>query len=151
MNSLTREVKKLWNMDICYVLCMGLLLFNSLQVFLHQFLQVVFQWSLSDNKSTLVSRTLLSILADFNCAVVLIVTILPLISSSPSLFSRPLETIPRAPTTIGITSSLCSFREPFPGHHLQLVSPSSLCSFGDHSRSSNYNWYHHHLHALQLF
>ena len=46
-----------------------------------------------------VSRTLLSILADLNKAVVRIISILPPISHSPS----HLETVPSAPITIGIT------------------------------------------------
>ena len=43
------------------------------------------------------------ILADFNRAVVWIVSILPLISNSLWLFSRPFGTVPRAPITIGTT------------------------------------------------
>ena len=52
----------------------------------------------SDNKSQ-VSRILLSILADTNSAVVWMVLILPLISTS----LKHLRIISRAPTTIGIT------------------------------------------------
>ena len=59
--------------------------------------------SLSDSKFSLVFETLLIILADLNNVVVQMIFILPLISCSPSLFSRPLRTIPNAPTTIGIT------------------------------------------------
>ena len=47
------------------------------------------------------SRSLLSILADFSSAVVSMVSIL-LISCSPSLFYRPLRTVPKAPDTIVI-------------------------------------------------
>ena len=53
--------------------------------------------------SLLRSPELLSILAVLNCAVVWMISILLLVSSSPSLFSRPLRTIPRTPTTISIT------------------------------------------------
>ena len=64
---------------------------------------MVFHWSQSDSKSPQVSRTLLSILADLNNAVVWMVSTRPLISK----FSRPsthaLVIVPRAPITIGIT------------------------------------------------
>ena len=58
---------------------------------------------LSDSKSPQVSKTLLSILADFNNAVVLIVFICPPISKSFSPCTYPLMTVPSAPITIGIT------------------------------------------------
>ena len=64
---------------------------------------MVFHWSLRGSKSSQISRTLLSILANFRCAAVWIVSILPLISSSPRRFSRLFGTISRASTTIGIT------------------------------------------------
>ena len=63
---------------------------------------MVFHWSLSDSKSQ-VSRTLLSIMADLNNAVIWIVPTSPVISKS----SRPLNilvTVTRAPIT-GTTSS----------------------------------------------
>ena len=53
-------------------------------------------------KSLQVSRTLNSILADLNDAVVLLVSTRPVFSKSSSPSSNPLVTIPRAPTTIGI-------------------------------------------------
>ena len=56
----------------------------------------------NDSKSPQVYRTLLSILADFNTAVVWMVLILLLIINFPTLFSRPLETVSSAPTTIAI-------------------------------------------------
>ena len=63
---------------------------------------MVFHWSLSDSKSPHVSRTLLSILAVLNNAVVWMVsTHLPL-SNSSSPFNNPLVTVPNAPITIGI-------------------------------------------------
>ena len=49
--------------------------------------------------SLLRSPGLLNILADFNGCVIWMVLILSLITSSPNLFSRPLETVLRAPTT----------------------------------------------------
>ena len=49
----------------------------------------------NDSKSPQVYRTLLSILAHLKSAVVWMISILSLIFSSTSLFSRPLEAIPR--------------------------------------------------------
>ena len=63
---------------------------------------MVFHWSLSDSKSPQVSRTLLSILAVFNDAVVWMVSTHPPTSKSSSSFSNPLVTVPNAPITIGI-------------------------------------------------
>ena len=61
---------------------------------------MVFHWSLRDNKSPQVSRTLLSILADFSNTVVYIVFTRP---SSLVIFTNPVMTVPRAQTTSGIT------------------------------------------------
>ena len=69
---------------------------------------IIFQSSLSDDKSALVCRTLLSILADLNSAVVWMVSIIPLISNTPTIFSKTLRTVPRAPTT-GITVTFLRF------------------------------------------
>ena len=63
---------------------------------------MVFPWSLSDNKSSQVSRTLLSILSVLNNAVVWIVSTRPPTSKSSSPFNNPLVTVPKAPITIGI-------------------------------------------------
>ena len=63
---------------------------------------MVFHWSLSDNKSPLVSCTLLSILVNTRF-VVWIISFLSQIFYSSSLFSRFSESVPSAPTTIGIT------------------------------------------------
>ena len=65
------------------------------------FNQEILYWNLSDNKSPQVSRTFLSIRADLNNSVVWVASILPLISSFPSLFSRP-------PTTVESPSPSCS-------------------------------------------
>ena len=59
-------------------------------------------WGLSDIKSPQVSRTLLSILADLNNAVVWMVSTCPLISKSFSTCTYPLVTVPKTPITIGI-------------------------------------------------
>ena len=64
---------------------------------------MVFHWRLSDSKSPQVSRTLLSILAVFNCAVVWMVSTRPPTSKSSRPFNNPLVTVPKAPITIGIT------------------------------------------------
>ena len=63
---------------------------------------MVFHWRLSDSKSPQVSRTLLSILAVFNNAVVWMVFIQPPTSKSPRSFNNPLVTVPKVPITIGI-------------------------------------------------
>ena len=60
--------------------------------------------SLSD-KSLQVSRSLLSILADFNNAVVWMVSTRPVISKSSSSCTNPLVTVPRAPITIDIIAT----------------------------------------------
>ena len=64
--------------------------------FSHQLTLMVFYWSLSDSKSTQVSRTLLRILVDFDNPVVLVVS------------TRPLGIVPSAPKTIGITVTFMS-------------------------------------------
>ena len=63
---------------------------------------MVFHWSLSDSKSPQVSRTLLSILAVLNNAVVWMVSTRTPTSKSSSPFDNPLVTVPKAPITIGI-------------------------------------------------
>ena len=64
---------------------------------------MVFHWSLSNSKSPQVSKTLLSILADRNNAVVWVVSTRPVISKFSCPCTNPLVTVPRAPITIGIT------------------------------------------------
>ena len=63
---------------------------------------MVFHWGLSDSKSPQVSRTLLSILAVLNNAVVWMVSTQPPTSESSSLFNNPLVTVSKAPIPIGI-------------------------------------------------
>ena len=63
---------------------------------------MAFHWSLSNNNSLQVSRTLLSILAVLNNAVVWIVSTRQPTSESSSPFINPLVTVPKAPITIGI-------------------------------------------------
>ena len=73
---------------------------------------MVFHWSLCDNKSPQISRTLLSILALLNNAVVWMVSTRPPPSKSSSSFSNPLVTVPNAPITIGIIVT-CMFHSFF--------------------------------------
>ena len=61
---------------------------------------MVFHWSLSNSKSPQVSRTLLSIPAVLNNAVVWMVTTRPPTSKSSNPFNNPLVTEPKAPIPI---------------------------------------------------
>ena len=63
---------------------------------------MVFHWSLSDSKSPQVFRTLLSILAILNNALVWTISTRPVIFKSSSLCNNPFVTVPRAPITIGV-------------------------------------------------
>ena len=63
---------------------------------------MVFLWKLSDSKSPQVFRTLLSIQAVFNNAVVWIVSTRLPTSKSPIPFNNPLVTVPKASITIDI-------------------------------------------------
>ena len=90
---------------------------------------MVFHRSLSDSKSPQVSRTLLSILAVLNNAVVLIVSTRPPTSKSSSPFSNPLVTVPNAPITIGIIVT-CMFHSFF-----NSLARSRYLSFFSHSFS----------------
>ena len=64
---------------------------------------MVFHWSLSDSKSPQVSRTLLSILADLNNAVVWMVSTRPSIFKSSNSYTKPWVNVQSASITIGIT------------------------------------------------
>ena len=90
---------------------------------------MVFHWSLSDSKSPQVSRTLLSILAVLNNAVVWMVSTRPPTSKSSSPFSYPLVTVPNAPITIGIIVT-CMFHSFF-----NSLARSRYLSFFSHSFS----------------
>ena len=63
---------------------------------------MVFHCGRNNSKFPQVSRSLLSILAVFNIAVVWTVSTRPPTSRSSSPFSNPLVTVPKAPITIGI-------------------------------------------------
>ena len=69
--------------------------------FSHQRKLMVFYRRLSDSKSPQVFRTILSILAIFNNAVVWMVSTWPPTSKSSRPFNNPLVTVPKAPITIG--------------------------------------------------
>ena len=73
---------------------------------------MVFHWSLSDSKSPQVSRTLLSIVAVLNNAVVWMVSTRPPTSKSSSPVSNPLVPVPNAPITNGIIVT-CMFHSFF--------------------------------------
>ena len=62
---------------------------------------MVFHWSLSDRKSPQLSRTLLSILAVLNTAVVWMVSNRPPTFKSSSPFNNPSLTLSKAPIRIG--------------------------------------------------
>ena len=70
--------------------------------FSHQRILIVFHWRLIDSKSPQVSRTLLSILAIFNHAVVWMVSTRPPTSKSSRAFNKPLVTVQKASNTTGI-------------------------------------------------
>ena len=67
---------------------------------------MVFHWSLSDSKSPQVSKTLLSILAFLNNAVVWMISTRPPTSNSSRPFNNPLVTVPKAPITISTIVTL---------------------------------------------
>ena len=90
---------------------------------------MVFHWSLSDSKSPQVSRTLLSILAILNNAVIWMVSTCLPTSKSSSPFCNPLVTVPKAPITIGIIVT-CMFHSFF-----NSLARSRYLSFFSHSFS----------------
>ena len=90
---------------------------------------MVFHWSLSDCKSPQISRTLLSILAVLNNAVVWMVSTRPPTSKSTSPFSNPLVTVSKAPITTGIIDT-CMFHSFF-----NSLARSRYLSFFSHSFS----------------
>ena len=69
---------------------------------------MVFHWRLSDRKSPQVSRTLLSILAVFNNAIVWMVSTRLPTSKSFGPFKNPLLTVQKVPITVGIIVTFMS-------------------------------------------
>ena len=84
---------------------------------------MIVHWSLSDSKSSQVSRTLLSILAVLSNAIFLMVSTRSPTSKSVSPFNYDLFTIPKASITIGIivTFIFHSFFFQFPGKGETLI------------------------------
>ena len=94
-------LKMLWSIINVFITVSFCFIILFLAIFYFFLLTLVgFHWSLNDSKSLQVSRTLQSILSVWR------VSILPLIFISSSLFSKLLESVPRAPTKIGITVTL---------------------------------------------
>ena len=86
-----KEYLKIWLCAYQTTLC---------ESFSHKCKLMVFHWSLNDSKSPQVSRTLNSILADLNNAVVQMISVLhPMISAR----LKPLGTVQSTPIWIGIT------------------------------------------------
>ena len=117
----------------------------------------VFHWSLNDKMSPQVSRTLLSILADLNNAVVWTVSTHPIISKSSCPCTNPLVTVPRAPITIVIIVtfvfhsffnslarsrylSLFSYFLKFYSVDRQVHNPESSLFFGDYCKVWSSSW-----------
>ena len=90
---------------------------------------MVFHWNLSDSKFPQIPRTLLSILAVLNNAIVWMVSTRPPTSKSFSPFSNPLVTVPNAPITIGVIVT-CMFHSFF-----NSLATSRYLSFFSHSFS----------------
>ena len=84
---------------------------------------MVSHWSVSDNKSPQIFRTLLSILADLTNAVVWVVSTRPVISRSSSLCTNPLVTVPIAPITIGIIVTFMLHRFLIPLQKVEVIIP----------------------------
>ena len=66
------------------------------------FFHTSFNWRLGGSKSSHAYTSLFGILSNFNCSAASTLSILPWIPSLSSFFFRLLETVPSAPTTIGI-------------------------------------------------
>ena len=90
---------------------------------------MVSHWSLSDSKSSQVTRTLRSIMVDLKNAVVWMVSTGPLISKSSSPIINPLVTVPIAPITIGITVTFMFYIFQFSSKVLVLISLFTFFQF----------------------
>ena len=76
----------------------------------HRCKLMFFHWRMSDSKSPLVFRNLLSILPDLDSSIVWMVLNVPLIYNFSNIFPRLWETFPSIPVTIGITLALLLHR-----------------------------------------
>ena len=117
---------------------------------------MVFHWSLSDSKFPQVSRTLLSIVAVLNNAVVLMVSKHPPTSKSSSPFNNPLVTVLKAPITIGIivTLMLHSFFNSLAGsRYLSFFSHSFsfIMWSAETAKSTNHYYYYYYYHRIEKF
>ena len=98
-----------------------------LRVFLRQHFLLFFHWGLSDSKSHQVSRTLLSILVDFNNTLVWMVFIRPPISKFSRPFSKSLGNVESMSITTSITFMFHSFlNSRATSKYLSLFSLSSI-------------------------
>ena len=89
-----------------FIIIIIIIIIYSFRIFYISVVWCFFYWSLSDNKSPHISRTLLSILVVFNNAVVWMFFTRPPTSKSSRPFSNPLLTVPKAPITIGTIVTL---------------------------------------------
>ena len=155
-----------------------LILLLQLAGFSHQLYFKVFQWILSNSKSPQVSWTLLGILADFNNAIVLMVSARPPISYSSSWLTNLLEIVPGGPITIIYSMtvfqyelmvfywSLSDSKSPQESRTLLSIladlnnvvvwivsSRPFISKFSslDCTKSTHYNWYKRHFYFPQFF
>ena len=112
---------------------------------------MAFHWSLTDCRSSQVSRTLLSILADLTNTAVWMLLIHSLIFNSSSLFTKRLGTIPSIPITIAMSHLIIWISDKVLLIHPLIFNSSSPFTFGDHSKNANYNCYLHYPLLLQPF
>ena len=91
-----------------FILNLLILISYSFVSFSHQYQLMVFHWSWNDVKFPQVSRTILSILADLNNALIKMVSIRVLIYNSSSPFTNPLVTEPSAPSKVSVLISFSS-------------------------------------------
>ena len=91
---------------------MRLLLSLWFESFSHQLKLMIFYWSLSEKKSSQVSRTFLSILADLSNALVWIVSTRPFISksSSPFALSVPMTNRVQQGSSLGLYPTFSSLK-----------------------------------------
>ena len=96
----------LWFVNVFTLLCLIIIIIVVIIIIIiiiiipWEFFTPAFYWSLSDSDFLQVTRTLLSILADLNNAVVWMVSTCLLISKSSSPFTNPLGIVPSASITI---------------------------------------------------
>ena len=92
-NNRQKRQKKNSQMQIITKVKLKIKVFTPLRVFSHQRRLMVPYWCLRDSKSPQVSWTVLSIVTDFNTAIVYMVSTCPFISKSSSTCINPFVTI----------------------------------------------------------